>query len=74
MQRINKLLSLCLVLILVVVAINNIQLKTQRKVEIGGDYYAFVVDGEDSFNLPQAGVYLIAYTCDNNSKIDLILP
>ena len=75
MRKVNKkivgVISLCLILILVVIgSFTTNDNKLNTKVEIEGDYFALLVDDKESSTLPQAGVYLIDYTCDNNSKIE----
>ena len=75
MRKVNKkivgVISLCLILILVVIgSFTTNDNKLNEKVEIEGDYFALLVDDKESSTLPQAGVYLIDYTCDNNSKIE----
>jgi len=69
-KKIIGVFCLCLILILVVIGSKTTNNKLIEKVEIEGDYFALLVDGKKSSNLPSAGVYLIDYTCDNNSKIE----
>ena len=43
--------------------------KGKPKIAINGDYFALLLDDEVTTTIPNAGTYLVDYTCDNGSEI-----